>query len=570
MSSRAIKLNAVRSEVSPFSPETKRLIFVTCAALAIMAPTLFWGMPSARDLSNHFRFALPFYDSLRAGHFYPGWLAESNSGYGDASFRFYPPAVYYLLAFAKMLTGNWFAATLLTANLLSVLGGLGVYFWARAIGAERFAVWAGILFTVAPYHLNQFFQSFMLAEFAGTAVLAFAFAFTERVCRHRRPKDIAGLAAAYGLLVLTHLPLAVIGSIGLLIYSLFRLDSGKRSVTLGCLGLSIGLGLLASASYWTTMLFELNWIRADNVMPDPSVDYRENFVLATFSPDYLNVWWMNILLLATVAMFWPALALLWRSGRAAAPANRENRKSMQALFAVFLLGMIMATPVSRPLWDALKPLQQTQFPWRWFAIISLVCPILLATAIPFWKQISKGRLRSLALLAAGTAAIAFAFSASHTIREAYWLTPQQFENTIAEIPGSPSVSQWLPVWVHEPNRIMTSAVEAGDRQVTIDSWQSERRVFQVSAGQATTARVRTFYYPHWVATAAGQKLAVSHDEDGAIRIALPAGSGRVTLEFQEPSRVTYAAILTLTGWLLIVLLLVGRSSLRWLPLKSQS
>lgn len=570
MSSRANTLNAVRSSVTSISPETKQLVLVALASLAIMSPTLIWGMPSSRDLSNHFRFALPFYDSLRAGHFYPGWLAESNSGYGDASFRFYPPALYYLLAFARMLTGNWFAATIATSTLLSVLGGRGVYLWAREIGCGRLAVWAGILFAVAPYHLNQFFQSFMLAEYAGTSVLAFAFLFIERVCRHRRPRDVAGLAAAYGLLILTHLPLAVIGSIALLVYALFRLDSGKRLATFYCLSLSMGLGLLASASYWTTMLFELNWIRADNVMPDPSVDYRVNFVLATFSPDYLNVWWMNILLLATAAMFWPALVLLRRSARNSAPADSKNRKSLQALFAVFILAIVMATPVSRPLWDALRPLQQTQFPWRWFAIISLICPILLAMAIPYWRQMSTGRHRSLVLLAAGTAAIGFAFSASHIIREAYWLTPQQFENTIAAIPGSPSVSQWLPVWVHEPNRSMSAPVEAGDRQVTVDSWQPERRVFQVSTGESTTARVQTFYYPHWIATSEGQSLAVSHDQDGAIRIALPARSGKITLEFHEPSRVSYAAAFTLAGWLLIGLLLLGHRPLRWIQLRAQS
>ena len=570
MSSRAITMNGFRSSVASISPETKQLIFVALASIAIMAPMLIWGMPSARDLSNHFRFALPFYDSLRAGHLYPGWLAESNSGYGDASFRFYPPALYYLLAFARALTGNWFAATVLTANLLSVLGGLGVYFWARAIGSGRFAVLAGILFAVAPYHLNQFFQSFMLAEFAGTAVLAFAFAFTERVCRSRRPRDVAGLATAYGLLILTHLPLAVIGSIGLLIYSIFRLDSGKRLATFGCLSLSMLLGLLASASYWTTMLFELNWIRADNVMPDPSVDYRANFVLATFSPDYLNVWWMNILLLATVAMFWPALALLWRSARNSVPAPSESRKSLQALAAVLLLSIAMATPISRPLWNALRPLQQTQFPWRWFAITSMVGPILLAAAIPWWKKMSGGKRRPLMLLAAGTAAIAFAFSASHIIREAFWLTPQQFENTLAEIPGSPSVSQWLPVWVHEPIRNMTSQVEAGDRQLIVDSWQPERRVFQVLAGEAGTARVQTFFYPHWVATTDGQNLTVSPDLDGAIRIALPAGASKITLEFKEPARVRYAAALTLLGWILIALLLFVRRPLDAVRLKSQN
>jgi uncharacterized membrane protein (UPF0136 family) len=569
MSSRAITLNAVRSSVTSISPETKQLIFVVLAGLAIMSPTLVWGMPSSRDLSNHFRFALPFYDSLRACHFYPGWLAESNAGYGDASFRFYPPAVYYLLAVARMLTGSWFAATVLTANILSVLGGLGVYFWARAIGSGRFAVWAGILFTIAPYHLNQFFQSFMLAEFAGTVVLAFAFAFTERVCRRRRPADVAGLGAAYGLLILTHLPLAVIGSIALLIYSLFRLDSEKRFATLVCLSASMTLGLLASASYWTTMLFELNWIRADTVMPDPSVDYRVNFVLSTFSPDYLNVWWMNILLLTTAAMFWPAVVLLRRSARNSAPGNGENRKSLLAVFAVFVLTLFMSTPVSRPLWNVLKPLQQTQFPWRWFAIMSLVCPLLLATALPYWRRMFSGKRRSLVFLAAGTAAIAFAFSASHIIREAYWLTPQQFENTLTDIPGSPSVSQWLPIWVHEPNKEMPVAVEAGDRQVTIDSWQPERRTFQVSSGATTSARVRTFYYPHWIATAEGPSLALDRDPDGAIRIALPPGSSKITLEFKEPARVRYAAAVTLAGWILIGLLPFFRRSFLPSSLKPQ-
>lgn len=558
MSSRAITMHSIRSSVSWLSPETKQILWVVLAALAIMSPMLFWGVPSSRDLTNHFRFALPFYDSLRAGNFYPGWLAESNSGYGDASFRFYPPAVYYLLAFARTLTGNWLAATLLAANLLSVTGALGVYFWARAIGAGRSAVWAGILFAVAPYHLNQFFQSFMLAEFAGAAILPFAFAFTERVCRSRRRRDVAGLAAAYAILMLTHLPLAVIASMALLVYAAFRLGPAKRLATLGNLSLAVLLGLSASASYWTTMLSELRWIRADNVMPDPSVDYRQNFVLSTFSPDYLNVWWMNILLLATAAMFWPALALMWKSARKLMPEQTLKRGSLKALTVLLLLTLIMATPLSRPLWDALKPLQQTQFPWRWFAIMAMVCPLLLAMAIPFWKGLLGGKRRPLAILAAGTVAVGFAFSVSHIIREAYWLTPHQFEQRLSEIPGSQSVSQWLPVWVHQPIQSMDVPVKAGDRKVTIDSWQPERRVFQLGAGEATTARVRTFFYPHWVATAEGQRLAISHDSDGAMLIAIPARGGKVTLEFREPLRVRYAAGLTAIGWVFIGLLLIGR------------
>jgi len=57
-----------------------------------------FGIPSNRDLLSHFRLALPFYDAIRLGDLYPGWLAESNSGYGDASFRFYPPGFHHLIA----------------------------------------------------------------------------------------------------------------------------------------------------------------------------------------------------------------------------------------------------------------------------------------------------------------------------------------------------------------------------------------------------------------------------------------------------------------------------------------
>src|SRR5712691_11049041 len=312
MTARSLSLSATRSFASSLTPETRHLIIVVLVAIAIMGPLLLWGVPSNNDLSNHFRFALPFYDALRSGHFYPGWLAEANQGFGDASFRFYPPALYYLLALTRTLAGNWYAATVIAFSALSVMGALGIYFWAREFGSSEMAMWAGILYSVAPYHLNQFFQAVMLAEFAVAADLPFAFAFTERVCKRRRKRDVAGLAAAYAVLILPHLPLAIIGSITLAVYALLRIERKNRSATLMCLASSVALGLAASACYWTTMLIELKWIRADNLNPEPSVDYRHNFVFSTFSSDSLNVWWMNILLLGTVAMFWPALALLSR------------------------------------------------------------------------------------------------------------------------------------------------------------------------------------------------------------------------------------------------------------------
>jgi 6-pyruvoyl-tetrahydropterin synthase related domain len=536
------------------APGTKSVLFIVLAAVAVMSPTLIWGIPSSRDLSNHFRFALPFYDALRSGHYYPGWLAESNGGYGDASFRFYPPALYYLLAFAKLITGSWIAATVLTATLLFAVGGLGVFFWARVMGFKESAMWAGIFYIVAPYHLNQFFQSFLFAEFAAGAILPFLFAFAELVCRKRRAREVAGLAGCYALLFLTHLPLAVIGSVGLLVYALLRLAPGRRLTTLGLLGFSAALGLAASACYWTTVIFELNWIRADNFSPDPSVDYRQNFVLSTFSTNYLNVWWMNILVLATAVMFWPAAVLSITAGR----KTSARRNTTIALSLMLLLTVFMATPVSRPVWNLVKPLQQTQFPWRWLALTSLICPMLLAASIPFWRERFKSRRRPLALFAAGSVALALVFCAAHIIREADWLSPDQFAQRLNELPGSESVSQWWPIWVRGAAKRMSAPVAAGGRVVTIDSWNPESRSFRVGDGPLTEARIRTFYYPHWTASVDGQSLPVTPDKDGAIKISIPARPVVVSMEFKEPIRVRYAAALSIVGWLSIGALLLKR------------
>lgn len=554
MMSRSLNLTASRRFDLRLRPEAKHLLILIAVAAAVMAPTLYWGIPSNHDLSNHFRFALPFYDALATGKLYPGWLADSNHGFGDASFRFYPPALYYLLGVLRATTGSWYAATVLTFAGLSILGALGVYLWTREFASSEIAMLAGIFFAVAPYRLNQFFQATLLAEYAGAAVLPFVFAFAVRLCRKGEPKNVAAVAAAYALLVLTHLPLAVIGSIALVAYALLSLEKGRRLRTLAQLALAIGIGFAASASYWTTTLAELHWIRADNINPDPSVDYRKNFVLSTFSPDYLNVWWMNILLLATFAMFWPAVVVFSEKR----PELASSRRSTMTLGLFLLFTLFMATPVSRPLWMILRPLQQTQFPWRWLSLTSMIFAVLLGLAIPCWKRFSRRAQRPIMILAAGTMLVSLSFSVFHIIREATWLTPTEFQQTLNAIPGSQGVTQWLPVWVHDPLPTMNDQVEIPNRAAVVKSWQPEQRIFHVEAGDSTEARVRTFYYPHWKASTGDRNLSVHPDSSGALVIALPKEAADIKLEFREPSRSHYAAGFSLLGWGLIAGLLFRR------------
>src|SRR5215203_3437491 len=222
------------------------MVLVVAVSVVVIVPAILWGIPSNLDLTNHFRFALPFYDAIAAGDAYPGWLAESNGGYGDPSFRFYPPALYYLLAGARFVIGNWYGATLVVFVMVSIAGGVGMYFWSRSILSSSGASWAAFFYALAPYHLNQLYQATLLAEWAGSAVLPFVFGFVDRVCERGRRRDVAGLAATYGLLLFTHLPLAVIGSLAVVVYALVRVQGRSRIRKLAKLSLAGILGLSVS------------------------------------------------------------------------------------------------------------------------------------------------------------------------------------------------------------------------------------------------------------------------------------------------------------------------------------
>src|ERR1044072_7931907 len=67
-------------------------------------------------------------------------------------------------------------------------------------------------------------------------------------------------------------------------------------------------GWVRGQSTRCTWVAEMRWIGINQIDHDASVDYRFTFLLSTFSPDNLNVWWMNILLLMTLLLSAPALA----------------------------------------------------------------------------------------------------------------------------------------------------------------------------------------------------------------------------------------------------------------------
>lgn len=529
--------------------DSSNILIVALVAMAVLLPIMIFGIPNGADLPNHLRFALPFYESMQSGHFHPGWLAESSYGLGDPRFIFYPPGLYYLLSATRMLTGEWYSASILAFIILSVAGGLGAYFWARTIFTPRVAMWTGVLYALAPYRLNELYQASLLSEYAACSILPFVFGFVERVIRRNSIYDVVGLGASYALLILTHLPIAVIGSIALAIYVLLRVEKKAFWSTITRVALGTTLGLAASSFFWTSMLAELSWIKGSGANPNPYYDYRLNFV---FSPSALtnrNTWYANLLALAMIGFLFPGVAFLVRSFR-----RDKSNGAMNAALVLLLVTFLMATPLSKPVWAVVPKLSEVQFPWRWLSITSLMGAMLFAASIPKWKEQFHNRLRPRDLAVGLVFALSLVFIGTQIIQDCEYVSRAKFEPMVQDVRGAVSFKDWLPVWARDFNHVekMLAKVDAGTRPVTITAWEPERRTFHLGAGTENTLQVRTYFYPRWTAKADGHLLPITPTTDGLLQISAPAQATDIQLAFEPPARVHLFELVTTASWILIL------------------
>ena len=500
-----------------------------------------YGIPYGLDLPHHYRMAQGFFESIKGGDLYPSWLSSTNGGYGDPSVRFYPPALYYILSVFRLLTGDWYIASLLTLSLLTVIGGVGMYLWASALSDQSYAVLAALLYMLSPFHANEIYQAGMYPQYAAASVLPFVFAFTERVIARNRWRDAGGLGLSYGLLILFHLPLALLGSLAVIVYALIRLVQSFSPRSLYQLIAGALSGLALSCCYWLPMLLELKWKSPSGSGQAGWFDYKQNFILQP-SPNEMGDYWIPILTAATLLMAVPAVVLIVRrNARALAPA------------LVALVTFLMATSLGKPIWDALPALQETQFPWRWLTITSAALSILVTLSLPELVRIGRTRLRPLSFALLGVTAIALSFTVFQVIRGAIFKNRSTFNQMVASLQGSETNKDFLPVWVSDKPTIMEQPVEAAGRDVQVTEWSATRREFKIGAGVSTEVRLRTFYYPYWKATAEGKQLTTKPANDGALLVSVPPTATIVNVKFVEPTSTYIAGAFSILGLLAIAL-----------------
>ncbi|MFS8087125.1 MAG: hypothetical protein ACMG6H_15940, partial [Acidobacteriota bacterium] len=276
-----------------------------------------------------------------------------------------------------------------------------------------------------------------------------------------------------------------------------------------------------------------------------------NFLFSPSALTNLNTWYANNLAFAMLGFVLPGIVLVGRIFK----KDQTGRRFRPALL-LWVFTFLMATPLSRPLWVIVPKLSEVQFPWRWMSITSLVGCVLVAASLPRWKEVFRTNLRPRDLVVGLAFALSLVFVVTQIVVDGEYLNRARFETMTRDIRGAVSFKDWLPVKARDLLHVdlKKGKVDAGQRVTALQSWEPERRQFQIAAGPATEARVRTFFYPHWIATADGLRLPTRAADDGALLISVPANAATVTVEFREPARVRLTRVFSLFSWILIAAL----------------
>jgi hypothetical protein len=501
--------------------------------------------------------------NLRAGVFPARWMPDAAYGLGYPFFSYYSALPYYLAAACTLIGLDILSGIKLTQTLFFAAAALSMYGWSRRTLKSQVGGWlAAAAYTFAPYHLvNVYVRGDSLSEFAAFAFYPLILWGLDVLAERPSLRTSVLPALAYASLIVTHNLSAFVFSPFVLLYLVILVWRAKeRSRRLAAFGiLALGLGVLLTAWYWLPALAEIGDVQL-TAQTSGYFSYDKHFreldlVQPRFVFDYYTITperptafaamglVQAVLALGGIAAASLTLVLRQRARGDSHPASGHLTFGTGNLIFV-LIGLLVTTwlitPLSRPLWDRLSPLQMIQFPWRILSVQALFAA-LLAGAL---AKIPAARSDRWGWIAAATLAVILVLSGLAGLHPEYLpITPeevtverlQMYELFTGNI-GSTIRCEYLPRWVvprpytgpalldpdTPPQAIPLSGILIDAEQT---SHQPTRRIWAVTSGDGgAEIALPLYYWPGWQATVDGMPVQVRPAPDsGYLTLSVPGG-----------------------------------------------
>jgi hypothetical protein len=528
---------------------------VFCTAMLLSWPAWRHGFPTnTHDGLYHAMWAKSFADQFLAGDLYPRWLLNLNGGLGSPVFFYYPPLPYWIVSLFRLLlpakATAWHALGL-SSSLGLAFSGLFMLLWLRRLTSLWPAAAAAVLYMAMPYHLHtDLFIRGAYAEFWAFAWMPLIL-WAVHLIHDRHRYGLPMLSFAYALLIVTHLPAALIFSWIPPVYAAILNGKEKRYHIFGRTLFAIAIGAGLGAVYIIPVLMMHQHISISEFTHSP-YEYVRWFLASNSS-------WKNPrnIRLFKKALFLLMLSIIIAGFSAFTLICSSKEKSLRRLsyFWLTVLGFAAAMmfPFSRPIWHILPPLQMIQFPWRFCLLLCLAAAALSALGLESLRGLQKDfrnhELKMLKnpsiwkigcpLLILGLCILYWGFITVKIVHAKY---PQQ--NSIGDdaLSVMTDALEYRPHWVmisreqviaryatNQPDRHKADFHE-GVGSISVVAWRPRHLVLNVRADTNSVLLIHQFYFAGWEAKWNGKPVAVMPSvPEGLLRIDLHPGSGILEL-----------------------------------------
>lgn len=510
--------------------------------------------------------------NLRSGVFPARWMPSGAHGLGYPFFNFYASFPYYLASLLNLLGAGVLWGIKITQALGFVWAGLACYGLARRLGASGpGALLAATVYTMAPFHLvNVYVRGDALSEFYAFALYPTILWAATAVAQRPSGLRMAGLAASYGVLVLTHNISALVFSplVGLwiLIAALLR-PEGRTWRGFGAACASIALGLLLSAWFWIPALRESRLVQLHD-QTTGYFDYTGHFL----ADDLVQT---NILHDYTVSAeknpfnMGLAQAAIALAGIGAAVARALRARHVRGIDVLLVAALAvytwLMTPWSHWVWEHLPLLAYAQFPWRLLSVQALLIALLAGHIPDLFRQRASLWLSAALALFVSIAGLGGLQVDRLPLTEED-ITPERlmlYETYSGNI-GSTIRHEYLPAEMVPRPR--TSAIQLSDAdsapplclrgtlgESTLLNREPEHIVWEIEVLSPALAAFQTTYYPGWTAIVDDQEQAIQPLNGlGLVGLWLEPGDHQVQLIYRGTRTQRYAGWASLGGVIILL------------------
>ena len=325
---------------------------------------------------------------IRAGQFPVRWYPDVAGGYGSPHPQYYAP-LFYLLAQIFHLLGLPLGGAIKAAVAVVVAGAsLAMYRLTREFFGRGAAIASAAAYSYAPYHILDLYVRTAFSELTVFVFLPLVVLGFWRLSLGATPARIAGAAAALGGLCLAHTITAML--VPPLLGGYLLLLAWRERLRLSFLLPAAGAALLGFgiASFFLVPLIAEKGAVETNIYAAAHFDYRKHF--ATIGQMIWSPWgfglsregtadWISFRLGFLQILGCAVAAIGWARLRAISAAAAHHAAFAAALA---ILGVLMATSISAPIWSLAPPLRYVQFPWRFLLLSSFGTAFLCGAAAP--------------------------------------------------------------------------------------------------------------------------------------------------------------------------------------------